>query len=76
MTYLTDAQTDARKKAIELLQEHFEHYVVIVETQLDAPGSEHDQSTYWCGAHQGHSASLGLLKKYEHQMLNPVEESA
>ena len=74
MNALTEAQLAARKKAIDLLSEHFNHYVVIVETEIDDPNNPNDLSTFWCGAFQGHSASVGLLEKYKNQLLSPRED--
>ena len=68
--YLTEAQNEARENIIHILSEHFTHYVLIVETELDMPNDANDLSTFWCGAHQGHSAAVGLMTKYQSRILD------
>lgn len=64
----TTAQLEARTKAIELLAEHFEHYVILVESDVESP-SEPISQTAWLGTYQGASAALGLMEKYKHDLL-------
>ena len=73
-TWLTPAQNEARKRAIELLSEHFDSWVLLVETELDEPVPEEGLRTFWCGAYQGNSAAIGLMEKYKHQMLHDKDD--
>ena len=65
---LTPKQSEVFDQIKGLLGEHFDAYVLIVETEVEHP-DDGEMATFWRGAHQWHSASVGLLEKYKAEML-------
>ena len=54
---MTDAQLDAITKAKEILSEHFEGYVIVV--QADEGDKEESNQTFWDG---GYALAWGLIQ--------------
>lgn len=65
---LSDKQEQVRNQIKELLSEHFENYVLVVETEIIDPETK-EQATFWVGCYQGHSCAVGLLEKQKFEML-------
>ena len=68
---LTEKQNEIRDKVKEMLSEHFDSYVLIVETEINNP-KDGELATFWAGCHQWHSASVGLMEKYKAEMLKEI----
>lgn len=69
---MSDAQREARAKAIELLTEHFDSFVLLVES--DTNDEQERQCTFFLGAFEGGcSAAVGLMERYK-MLLLPVRE--
>jgi len=56
---LTEKQNEIRDKVKEMLSEHFDSYVLIVETEINNP-KDGELATFWAGCHQWHSASVAF----------------
>lgn len=66
MEAMSDAQREARAKVIQILSEHFDGYVLIVQADCntDAP------LDFWLGAFDGgKSRCLGLMEQYKATLL-------
>jgi hypothetical protein len=70
---MSEAQKTARAKAIELITEHFDSFVFLVESDCD--DEDRRQSTFFVGAFEGGcSTAIGLMEIYK-MMLLPVREA-
>lgn len=66
---MTDAQSTALKKAKEILDEHFESYIVTVKAEVDDGGDIHP--SFW---HGGFAAAYGLAHLSIDNMRNHERE--
>lgn len=66
---MTAAQQDAIKKAWDLLSEHFERCLLVVDWDIDAPNGESEtaHTGYW---HGGSIAAVGLAEFAKQRLLN------
>lgn len=66
---ITSAQEDALKIAKKVLSEHFEGYVLVLETGVYDPQTK-EEAFLWCGNYRGsNSLAIGLLEKYKHELI-------
>lgn len=72
---LTDAQFEARRKAIALLGEHFDSFVLVTQTDAGNDPENDEPLTITHGAYEGSRATaLGLLLSYQHDLLQPPDQ--
>ena len=70
---MSDAQKQARAKAIELVTEHFDSFVLLVESDTD--DEEQRLRTFFLGAFEGGtSAAIGLMERYKMLLLSVRED--
>jgi len=70
---MSDAQRAARAKAIELMTEHFDSFVLLIESDTDDESDR--QCTFFLGAFEGGcSSAIGLMERYK-ALLLPFRES-
>jgi hypothetical protein len=64
---MTRAQRDAIERAYELLGEHFESVLLVVNYELDGEAAEEAHEGYWSG---GSMTALGLAEFARNKILN------
>lgn len=68
---LSPAQLEAFEQVKKLLGEHFDNYVIIVESEINDPDTQ-EIATFWRGSYQGHSCAVGLCEKYKAELIKDV----
>jgi hypothetical protein len=67
---LTPAQMGALDKAWDMLEEHFDHVLLLIDTE--AP--EGEDRVFQCGYHGGITAAIGLCERAKIQIVEEIKE--
>lgn len=63
---MTDAQKSAKDKVWDIIKEHFDHAVLLIETEAE----EDTDRIFICNYHSGITTAIGLCERGKHYWIN------